>query len=230
MDRKSAHPAKLSFYFKRKVVDTMTGSRTNVKMVSIICTVDFLACLLSLPVIRYVGGRQCMPLIFFLFPAEVIPWGVGFVTAIFLIATLTTGRDRKWPLGALAVIIGATVVFWFCYQPATIFLYGMRDRFVAQGGYPAMRQFAQEFSQNNSLSMEQEQWDDLVTRYPFLRWKLGARAEITRQGAVRVECGSPLVGHWGFEVAGKGTLSVPDKDRGQVLKVADDIQFFFLYD
>lgn len=45
-----------------------------------------------------------------------------------------------------------------------------------------------------------------------------------------VEWGGALVGHWGVEVAGKGTLSIPDKDEGQVLKVADDIQFFYDYD
>lgn len=93
-----------------------------------------------------------------------------------------------------------------------------------------MRQFAQEFSQNDSQPMEQKQWDDLATRYPFLRWSAGAHPWIVRQGAVKVEWGSPLFGHWGFEVAGKGTLSGPKKDRGRVLKVADDIQFFYDYD
>jgi len=214
-----------------KVVDAMTAGRTNTRMVSIICTVVFVACLLSLPVISYLGGRQCMPLIFpWLFPAEVIPWGVGFVTAIVLITTLATGRDRKWPLRALAVLIGTAVVFWLCCQPTTIFLYGMRDRFLAQVGYPVMRQFAEEFPQNDELLMEQEQWDNMVRRYPFLNWSSGARARITPQGVVRVEWGSPLFGHRGFDVAGKGTLSVPDENRGQVLKVADDIQFFYLYD
>jgi len=208
----------------------MTGGRTNTKMVSIICTVVFVACLLSLPVISYMGGRQCMPLIFpWLFPAEIIPWGVGFVAAMVLMVALFKSRDRKWPLGALAVIIGATVVFWFCC-PATIFLYGMRDRFVAQVGYPMMRQFAREFPQNDELLMEQEQWDDMVRRYPFLNWSTGARARVTPQGAVRVEWGSPLFGHRGFDVAGKGTLRAPDKNKGQVLKVTDDIQFFYLYD
>jgi len=165
-----------------------------------------------------------------LWPAEVVPWGVGFVTAIVLMASLAKGRDRKWTLGALAVLIGSTVASWFCYQPAAIFLYGLRDRFVAQVGYPAMRQFAQEFSQSDSLPMAQKQWDDLGRQYPFLRWPVMARARITRQGAVKVEWGSPLVGHWGFEVAGEGTLTVPEKDRGLVLKVADDVQFVYDYD
>jgi len=200
------------------------------KIVSIICTVIFMACLMSLPVIRYMGGRQCMPLIFFLFPAEVVPLGVGFVTAIVLMEALQKSRDRKWTLGALAVLIVTAVVFWFCYQPATIFLYGLRDRFVTRVGYPMMRQFAQEFSKSDSLPMEQEQWDDLVRRYPFLRSILRARAGITQQGSVVVEWGGALLGHWGFEVADKGTLSVPDKDTGRVVKVADDIQFVYYYD
>ncbi len=200
------------------------------KIVSIFCTVIFMACLLSLPVIRYMGGRQCMPLIFFIFPAEVLPLGVGFVTAIALIASLLKSRDRKWTLGALTVVIGTTVVFWFCYQPVTIFLYGLRDRFVAQVGYPIMRQFAQEFSESDSLLMEQEQWDDLVRRYPFLHSILRTRAGITQQGSVVVEWGGALLGRWGFEVADKGTLSIPNKDKGQVLKVAHDIQFFYNYD
>jgi len=172
-----------------------------------------------------------MPLIFFLFPAEVIPWGVGFVAAMVLLALLPKSRDRKWPLGALVVVIGATVVFWFCCQPATIFLLGLRDRFTDQVGYPMMRQFAREFSQSDSLQIEPEQWnDDLVTRYPFLHWKLRTHAGITQQGAVAVGWGGALLGHWGFEVAGKGTLNVPDKNKGRVLKVTDDIQFFYLYD
>jgi len=176
-------PILLTFYFKWKVIDAMTGGRTNVKMVSIICTVVFVACLLSLPVISYLGGRRCMPLIFpWLLPAEVIPWGVGFVTAIVLIATLATCRDRKWPLRALAVLIGTTAV-WFCC-PATIFLYGMRDRFVAQVGYPMMRQFADEFPQNDELLMEQEQWDDMVRRYPFLNWSTGASMSRAKEHSV----------------------------------------------
>ena len=200
------------------------------KIVSIICIVVFVVCLLSMPVIRYMGGRQCMPLIFFLFPAEVVPLGVGFVITIVLMVSLPKSRDRKWTLGALSVLIGTTVVFWFYYQPATIFLYGLRDRFVVQVGYPMMRQFAQEFSKSDSLPMEQEQWDDLVKRYPFLHSILRTRAGITQQGSVVVEWGGSLLGHWGFEVVGKGTLSVPDKDKGRVLKVAHDIQFFYDYD
>jgi hypothetical protein len=145
-------------------------------------------------------------------------------------ASLTKGRDRKWPLRALAVLIVTTVAFWFCYQPATIFLYGLRDRFVAQVGYPAMRQFAKEFSQSDLLPMEQEQWDDLVRRHAFLRWNRMARARITRHRTVEVYWGSALVGHWGSEVVGEGTLSVPEKDECRVLKVADDIQFIYDYD
>ena len=201
------------------------------KIISIICTVVFLVCLLSLPAIRYLGGRQCMPLVVApLLPAEVVPSGIGFVTAIVLLASLATGRDRKWTLGAVVVLIGTTSVFWFCYQPSTIFLYGLRDRFTSQVGYAATRQFAQDFSQSDSLPMEQKQWEHLVKRYPFLRWNRMARARITQQGAVKVEWGSPLLGHWGFEVAGKGALSVPEKDRGRVLKVVDDIQFVYDYD
>ncbi|UCD00005.1 MAG: hypothetical protein JSW66_09005 [Phycisphaerales bacterium] len=231
MGRKLAHPTRLALYVTWKLIDAMSAGGTNVKIVSITCTVVFLACLLSLSAIRYMGGLQCMPLVVPpLLPAEVIRWGVGFVITIVLVGSLAKGRDRKWPLRALAVLIVTTIAFWFFCQPTKIFLYGLRDRFIAQVGYPSMRQFAQEFSANDSLPTEQKQWDDLATRYPFLRWNRMARARTTRQGAVEVYWGGALMGHWGFEVAGEGTLSVPDKDEGRVLKVADDIQFFYLYD
>jgi len=221
------------------------------KKISIICTVVFLLCLLAQPLIQYLGGRQGMHLtVPPLFPAEIVPSAIGFLAGLTLVytavASLMARRDRKWALGALAVVIGTTGVFWFCVHPATFFLYGLCDRFVAQVGYPTMRQFAAELSQDESLTdadgtlyppgfhgvaspAEQERWDNLVARYPFLGWNSGS-VTISRHGSVQSYWGSALVGHWGFEVALEGTLSVPDKDRGRVLKIANDLHFVSYYD
>ena len=220
------------------------------RKISIICTVVFLGCLLALPAIGYLGGRQCMPLIVWpLFPAEIVPLAIGFVTAILLIVgfivSLMTGRNRQWTMGALAVV-GTIGVFFLCTKPTTVFLYGLRDGFRARVGYPTMRQFAREISQDNSLidadgvlyppsddgtasPAQQKQWNDLVARYPFLGWNGGSRT-ISRHGSVQLYWGSALTGHWGFEVTLEGTLSVSEEDRGEVLIVADDIQFVCYYD
>lgn len=222
------------------------------KIASIICMVVFLLCLLALLVLRYFEGRLDEPLaILPFFPAEIVPLGAGFLAGLTLVyttaASLMAHRDRKWAVGALAMTIGAAGLFWFCAEPASVFLYGLRDRFVVQVGYRMMRQFAAELSQDKSLTdregvlqspgyhdaatpRAQKQWDDLVARHPFLGWNGEAGTVIARGGSVSLTWGSGLVGHWGFEVALEGTLSVPEEDRGRILKIADDIQFVSYYD
>lgn len=219
------------------------------KVISVICTVAFVLCLLGLLVLRYLDGRLDEPLaILPFFSADIGLLGVGFLAGLTLVytaaASLMARRDRKWTAGALAIVLIAAGLFWF--GVTTIYLYGLRDRFVAQVGYPAMRHFAREIFEDDSLAdadgtlhppgyhgtaslIEQKRWDNLVARYPFLGWN-GGPATISRHGSVESFWGSALTGHWGFEVALEGTLSVPEKDRGRVLKVADDLQFVCYYD
>jgi len=217
--------------------------------VSIICTVVILGFLVESTVSLYVEGRRCTTASIFLFLAELVYFGIALVAAIVLVVTvvasLVIGQHRQWTVGALAVVVGASAVFWFCTR--AVFLYGLRDGFRARIGYPMMRQFARELAQDDSLTdangalypagyhgtaspAEQKQWDELVARYPFLSWNGGSRTDVGRDGSVELTWGSALVGHWGFEVAPEGTLSVPEKDRGRVLKVADDLQFVSYYD
>jgi len=221
------------------------------KIASLICAVICLACLLALPVIGYVSWHQGTRLTaLFILPAEIMPLGIGLLAGLALVCTvgasLLARRDRKWAVGALAVVVSVAGVFWLLAVPGTFFLYGVRDRFVAEVGYPLLRRFATELSQDESLPdadgvlyppgyygtaspAEQKRWDDLVARFPFLTWKGGA-VTVARHGSVQSLWGSALTGHWGFEVATTGALSVPEQDRGQALKIADDLQFVSYYD
>lgn len=219
---------------------------------SIICGVIYLLCLLALPVINYAGGRACMPLIVPpLLPAEIVPLGIGFVATIYLLGavvrSLIARRDRRWTLGVLVVVVAATGAFWLGARHLPGFLHGLRDRFASRVGYDRMRQFAEEISQNHPLvqaegilirperlasaSAEQrQQWNDLVSRYPFLNWRPGAGSVVARGGLVTLTWGSPLVGHWGFQVAPGGEVTDLDSDEGRFLRVAKDIQFVNYFD
>jgi hypothetical protein len=75
-----------------------------------------------------------------------------------------------------------------------------------------------------------EQWNDLVSRYPFLTWNDGPGHVIARGGLVELTWGSPLVGHWGFQVAPGGEVTDLDPDEGWFLRVARDLQFVNYFD
>jgi hypothetical protein len=219
---------------------------------SIVFGVVFLLCLLALPVIKYVGGRACMPLwVPPLLPAQVVPDVIGFVAAAFLLGavvrSLIARRDRRWTLGVLAVVVAATGALWFSIPRWPAFLYGLRDRFAGEVGYNQMRQFAEEISQNHPLvnaegilirpdrrkamtTEQTEQWNDLVSRYPFLTWNDGPGHVMARGGLVELTWGSPLVGHWGFQVAPGGEVTDLDPDEGWFLRVARDLQFVNYFD
>jgi len=219
---------------------------------SIICGVVYVLCLLADPVIRYAGGRACVPLwVPPLLPAQVVPDVIGLVAAVFLwvvvVRSLIARRDRRWTLGVLAAVVAATGALWFSVPRWPVFLYGLRDRFVSKVGYARMRHFAEEISQNHPLvntegilirpdrlkavSPEQtEQWNDLVARYPFLAWNDGPGHVIARGGLVELTWGSPLVGHWGFQVAPGGEVTDLDPERAWFLRVAKDLQFVNYFD
>jgi len=219
------------------------------KMMSVICTGVFVLSLLGLLVLRYLDGRldESQAVLSF-FSADIGLLGVGFLAGLTLVytaaASLMARRNRRWTAGALAIVFGATAIFWFGVN--SVFLYGLRDRFVAEVGYPAMHHFAREIIEDGSLTdadgmlhppgchgtaspRQQKRWDKLVARYPFLAWS-GGPATVARHGSVEASWGSALTGHWGFEVLLTGTLQSPDVDRGKALRVCDDIQFVCYYD
>ncbi|MCX5644212.1 MAG: hypothetical protein NTZ17_05950 [Phycisphaerae bacterium] len=218
------------------------------RTISILCSVVFLLSLAAWPVIDYAGGRSCMPVTFPpLWPAELTASAIGLLAAVVLviavIKSLLARRRRAWTIGALAVVIAAGSAFWFCPPELPGFLHGLRDRFVAEVGYPKMREFAKEMSQAGPEAIigrpgmgsppapeQQRRWDDLVARYPFLNWTYGAGTVIVRGGIVELTWGSALTGHWGFQVAPDGVVKDIEKDRGKVLRVAADIQFIYYFD
>ena len=55
---------------------------------------------------------------------------------------------------------------------------------------------------------------------------------LVQSGLVELTWGSPLTGHWGFQVSTGGAIwDLTDrKDRGRSLRVAEDIQFVYYYD
>lgn len=218
---------------------------------SIICGVVYVLCLLADPAIDYAGGRACTPLwVPPGWPPHVTLLGIRFVAGVFLLGavvrSLIARRNRRWTIGILAVLVVATGALRLAAPHLPGYLHGLRDRFVSKVGYTRMRQFAEEVSQNHPLvdfngilirpdrlkaaSREQtEQWNDLVSRYPFLNWNYGAGSVIARGGLVELTWGSPLVGHWGFQVAPGGEVTDLDPDEGWFLRVAQDLQFVYYY-
>jgi hypothetical protein len=215
------------------------------KKTSVVWGMVFLLCLVALPGIEYTGGRLCMPLIVPpLFPAQIVPVGVGLLAGGKLIGALIRSfaarRDRVWTLSALAIGITATVVFGLAAPHLPGFLHGLRDRFTCRVGYVQMREFAREVSRVGEETIiarpgrwspatpeRQKQWDDLRSRYPFLRWTFGQGTVVVRGGMVWVSWGSALTGHWGFQVAVNGPVEDLEEGYGRVLRVADDIQFIY---
>jgi len=221
----------------------------QMKIASITCVVVLFVCLASLPVIDYAGGRTCRPFSVFLFPAEIVPFGIGFVAVLILLAkavlSLVKRRDRCWMLGALVVSIAAIATYRGVANRLPGFHEGLRDRFVAHVGYPKMREFAKEVSrlvdsgvvirnpgQDKPLSDEEQKvWGDLVSRYPFLAWNDASGGMFARGGIVELTWGSPLTGHWGFQVSPEGTVkALVEEDRAFSLKAADDVQFVYYWD
>jgi hypothetical protein len=191
-----------------------------------------------------------MPLNILLFPAEIVPFGIGFVAVLILLAkavlSLVKRKDRCWTFGALVVSIAAIATYRGVASRLPGFHEGLRDRFVAHVGYPKMREFANELSrlvdsgvvirnprQDKPLSDEEQRaWDDFVSRYPFLAWNDASGGMFARDGIVELTWGSALTGHWGFQLCPGGTVKelTDAEDRGASLKVADDIQFVYYWD
>ncbi len=208
---------------------------------SVLCCVVFLLCLVALPIIDYAGGRSGTPF----FPAA--PLGIGLVAGIILVFTLIRSflvrRHRLWPVGGLAIVVAATLVFGHLAPRLPGFLHGLRDRFEMKVGYPKMREFAEEVSQMGPETMiarlgtwkpptaeDQKRWDDLVARYPFLNWNHATGTVLVRGGIVELTWGSALVGHWGFRVAPGGEAKDPEEDRCRILRASEDILFINYFD
>jgi len=218
------------------------------RAISILCAVVFLLSLAAWPIIDYTGGRSCRPLTFpSLWPTELTASAIGLLAAVALvIATLKSllaRRQRAWAIGALLLVIAAGAVFPSCLPALPGFLEGLRDRFVGEVGCPRMREFAREMSQTGTEAVigrpgaghsatpeQRKRWNDLVARYPFLDWIPGAGTVIARDGIVELTWGSPLTGHWGFQVAPNGVVRDVDEERGKILRVAADIQFIYYFD
>ncbi len=215
------------------------------KKTSVIWGIVFLLCLAALPSIEYIGGRLCMPLIVPpLFPAQIVPAGIGLFAAVKLVGavirSLLARQHRIWTLGALTIAVAAAGTFWLCAPHLPGFLHGLRDRFVVNVGYIRMREFAREVSQTGEEAIigrpgkwspatpeKQKQWEDLIARYPFVGWGFGYGTIVVRGGIVHMSWGSALTGHWGFDVALKGTVHDLETHRRRALQAADDIQFVY---
>ncbi len=221
---------------------------TLTTVIRILCAAVFLLCLASLPVIGYLGGRQCSPLTVLVLPAEVVPLALMPLTFVVLVVTIVISLVRRrlprWGLIGLVVVIAAACGFPACARRMPRFVHGLRDRFVAEVGYDQMRAFAAELVNDPSMTnssgimkdprryrdaspSERERWAQMVQRYPFLEL---SGTVVARDGVVRFLRGSALAGHWGSEIAPAGVVPDPDTDHGDFLRVTEDIQFVYYYD
>jgi len=203
---------------------------------SVVWGVIALLCILAFPVIGYVGGRLCMPLSVLALPAQVVPTFIWLIAVVMLgisiIRAIVTRRHIPLACGALVIALLSTWAFISFYSPCTARLYGLRDRFVQKVGYPKMREFANELAHEQNLVLcgyqlsdeSKPMWDDLVARYPFVSWNDGSGTIMVGNGSVALTWGSPLVGHWGFEVSLDGRSHLAE-DRWKSLRVSEDIRF-----
>jgi hypothetical protein len=250
-DRRAGPPLRYSgrALHDRCIARQRPVSSRAMKKTGILWVIVFLLCLTAFPVISYLGGRACMRLwVPPLLPAEIVPAGIGLLAGIMLVVAVVRSfvarRDRTWTMGALAVAIVAAGAFVSYSSRLPGFLHGLRDRFATRVGYAKMREFAAEVSQlgeeviitkpgkwSPPTPEQQEQWDDLVVRYPFVKWTFGQGVIVARGGIVGMSWGSPLTGHWGFQVAPGGKVKdMKKEDRCRFLRVAEDIQFVYYSD
>jgi len=207
---------------------------------SIILCVIALLSILSVPVIQYIGGWRCSPLIVALFPAEITSVAVWLLSIILIILTIRSLIIRRHIFSTgitFIVVLISTLAFFSIGNSMPFYLYGLSDRFEEKAGYANIRKFANEVSQKQEfiicrymLSDESKPiWDDLVSRYPFVSWNDNAGTIIARDGLVSLTWGSPLAGHWGFEVSPNGQVKDLE-DRGKILRISNDLQFVYYED
>lgn len=122
---------------------------------SIVFCVIALLSILSVPVIGYIGGRQCCPLIVAILPAEIVPVAVWLLSVIMLVVSvvrsLVIRRHILLRCAALVIVLISTMAFFSFGNLMPFYLYGLRDRFEEKAGYANIREFANEVSQNRSL-------------------------------------------------------------------------------
>jgi len=204
------------------------------------CVVALL-CVLSIPVIEFVGGWRCFPLILLILPAQILPIGIYLFSVIALlilaISSLFTLRHIFLTWMVLLVVVASAWASIFFREPMIFYLYGLRSGFATKVGYPTIRKFADEVSQRQlstmcgyKLSPElQSIWDDLASRYPFVTWNENSGTIMVWDDHVSLSWGSPLVGHWGFEASLNG--HVRDLENpGWLLRVSEDLQFVYYED
>ena len=206
---------------------------------SIIFCVIALLSILSVPIIEYVGGWLCSPLSVCMLPAGIVPVAVWLLSVIMLIMSIVRSliirRHILLTCAALVIVLISTTAM--LYLGNSMYLYGLRDRFVEQAGYSDIRKFAYEVSRKQELVIcgymlsdeSKPIWDDLVSRYPFVSWNNNSGTIIARNGLVSLTWGGPIVGHWGFEVSPNGLVK-DIEDRCKILRISDDLQFVYYED
>jgi hypothetical protein len=198
---------------------------------NIVLCLTAVLCVGSIPVIEYVGGRLCFPLIVPpLLPAQIVPYALWlFAVVMLLIAIIRSLKKRNQLILPCASLLIAIASMWFFlanYEPLSGFLLGMKTRFVNKVGYPKMREFAKEIAlEYEKFAEDPNSREDLSSRYPFLNWAFGKGNFYMGDDVVEHTWGSPLTGHWGFQVSPDG--AVKDIERGKFLRVSKDIQFVY---
>jgi amino acid transporter len=212
---------------------------------SIIFCLAALLSIVAIPVIEYIGGRLCFPLIVPpLLPAQIVPYGIWLFAVVMLIGLIVRSIKNKCqihiPCGAFVIALVFMGLFLTSYEPMSAFLLGLKTRFVKKVGYATMRGFAEEVSKkpegivhepgksNPRYNEDQSYRKALTARYPFLGWAFGSGDVHMRDDIVQLTWGSALTGHWGFQVCPAG--AVEDIERGIFLRVSTDIQFVLYED
>jgi hypothetical protein len=208
----------------------------------IILSLLALLSIVAIPAIDYIGGRQCFPLVVPpLLPATIVPYTVWLflvvLIVIFVVRSIIKKQGIFIALGALLIVLTSMWLFQNFYQSTSGFLWGLKSRFENDVGYKKMREYAHEYASEYTKSASNQHGiyvrdpnfhKDRLPRYSFLGWNSGNRYSYMVENVVEHTWGSPLTGHWGFQVSPNG--AVKDIERCDVLRVSSDIQFVYYYD
>ncbi|HEV3272629.1 MAG TPA: hypothetical protein VGZ93_10655 [Candidatus Methylacidiphilales bacterium] len=174
------------------------------------------------------------PIIIISFLVLVVTW----------IVSLCLRKHMLWTTGMLVGFIALAGLYWYGVlpPPGCTVVYGIRNHVMKVCTLDDLRRFARSVHQDvpgidvfdgdtSSLSKDRAvAYQKLQKAYPFLNWGIGLHPDGTvweKDGAVIVEWGGALPGHWGFSVTVDGRKNDPDPDPdARILRMSDDIFFY----
>jgi hypothetical protein len=165
------------------------------------------------------------------------------ILLIMWLVSLFKKRSRTWTSLGMALFVGILLVDWYLLpRPVNLIVHGIRNHVMKVCTLDDLRRFSRSVHRDlpnidifhgdtSSLSAVQLiTYQNLQNTYPFLNWGLGSRPDplvSDHDGAVTVEWGGAMSGHWGFSISVDGSKNDPGTiDDSGIIRMSDDIYFF----